>query len=100
MGILRLISCGAVLIAFTPALVSQERILWRDLRSVSLRSLNGTEPFGGTEPRPPYRFVREDPSGSSPKVIVQDAASVEWRVKGGYETKAETFATRLVSALG
>ena len=98
--VLRLISCGSVLIAFTPALVSQERILWRDPGSVGLRSLNGTAPFGGPEPRPPYRFVKEDLSGSSPKVIVHDAASVEWRVKGGYEVKAETFATRLVSALG
>jgi hypothetical protein len=54
----------------------------------------------GTVPTPPYGFVREDMGGTSPKVLVRDAAGIEWRVKGGHDVKAETFITRFVSALG
>jgi hypothetical protein len=51
-------------------------------------------------PKPPFRFVREDDEGRSPKVQVRDARGALWEVKFGNEVKAEVFATRLVSALG
>jgi hypothetical protein len=44
--------------------------------------------------------VEEDFGGTSPKVLVRDAAGVLWRVKSGYEIRAEAFATRFVAALG
>jgi hypothetical protein len=45
-------------------------------------------------------FIEEDSTGTSPKVLIRDRAGVLWRVKGGLENKAESFATRLVAALG
>lgn len=51
-------------------------------------------------PKAPFRFVREDLRGTSPKVFVTDAEGRLWRVKGGLEVRAETFCTRLVAALG
>lgn len=53
-----------------------------------------------TPPKPPYTFLREETSQTSPKVFVRDAAGVEWRVKGGLDVKPETFITRFVTALG
>ena len=51
-------------------------------------------------PKPPFRFVREDQRGTSPKVFLNDAEGRLWRVKGGLEVRAESFCTRLVAALG
>src|SRR6185295_2610124 len=51
-------------------------------------------------PRPPFSFVSEDFVGTNPKILVRDSSGVEWRVKGGFEVKAESFVTRLVAALG
>jgi hypothetical protein len=53
-----------------------------------------------TQPKPPYTFLSEDLTSTSPKVRVRDAAGVEWRVKGGKDVKPETFITRFVRALG
>jgi hypothetical protein len=49
---------------------------------------------------PPFKFVKEDAGGTSPKVTVSDARGREWIVKLGPEAKPETFATRLVWASG
>jgi hypothetical protein len=51
-------------------------------------------------PRPPFRFVAEEFKGNSPKVVVRDSMDILWRVKGGLEPNAESFATRLVAAVG
>ena len=57
---------------------------------------------GGQEmaPRPPFTFVKERFGGSNPKVEVRDAADRRWVVKFGSEAHTDTFAARLVSALG
>ena len=57
---------------------------------------------GGQEiaPRPPFVFVKERFGGSNPKVEVKDAAGRRWVVKFGSESHTDTFAARLVSALG
>ena len=54
----------------------------------------------GPAPAPPFRFIREDRGGTTPKVLVRDARGAVWNVKFGKEVHAEVFATRLVSALG
>ncbi|MBL8188860.1 MAG: hypothetical protein JNK38_12680 [Acidobacteria bacterium] len=51
-------------------------------------------------PKPPFTFVEESLSGTNPKVRVTDANGVRWTAKFGSEVNAETFATRLVWAVG
>lgn len=51
-------------------------------------------------PRPPYRFVREETQGDSPKFDVVDGAGLSWEVKLGPEAQSETAAAALVAAAG
>ena len=51
-------------------------------------------------PRPPFHFVKENLSGTNPKVEVTDAAGARWVVKFGGEVHTEPFAARLLSAVG
>lgn len=76
-------------------------VLWHDPGAVE--AIDFSVAAGWTpkpRPVPPLRFVREIPTGTSPKVEIADAAGLKWRVKGGAEARVESFATRLVSALG
>jgi hypothetical protein len=78
---------------------AQERTLWRDPGEIE--RLDFTHATGPENPpRPPFHFVRERLSGTSPKATVLDSAGVKWRIKGGPEVRAESLATRLVGALG
>ena len=79
---------------------AQDRFLWKDPGDVG--RIDFTDPAGGEKniPKPPFSFISERLTGSSPKVLVRDSAGVKWRVKGGLEPQAESFATRLVTALG
>ena len=51
-------------------------------------------------PAPPFQFVKEDLSGTNPKVEVKDAKGTTWTVKFGPEVHGDTFAPRLVYAAG
>jgi hypothetical protein len=51
-------------------------------------------------PRPPFRFVKEILNGTNAKIEVTDAAGARWVVKFGGEVHTETFAARLLSAVG
>lgn len=53
-----------------------------------------------SRPQPPFRFVEEDLGGTNPKLKVKDAKDRLWIVKWSEEIHAETFASRLVVALG
>jgi hypothetical protein len=44
--------------------------------------------------------VSEDTHASSPKFDIEDEQGVRWRAKLGEETKSETAAARLLSAVG
>ncbi|HXY42377.1 MAG TPA: hypothetical protein VEQ10_22060 [Vicinamibacteria bacterium] len=57
-------------------------------------------PAPSLAPRPPFRFVREELHGPSPKVLVKDAAGRQHVAKFGSEVHAEVFAARLVWACG
>src|SRR4051812_47678823 len=87
----------ALLLATASWCAAQDRILWKDPGDVARVDLAGAN---AEAPRPPFRFLKEQLGGSSPKVLVRDGHGVEWRVKGGLEVRSETFSTRLVSALG
>jgi hypothetical protein len=57
---------------------------------------------GGQEmaPHPPFQFLKERLGGTNPKVEVRDAAGRRWVVKFGSEIHSDTFAPRLLNALG
>jgi hypothetical protein len=73
--------------------------LWQDPGAVE--SVDFRRPArNAEEPKPPFTYLREDSSGTSPKLLVRDASGVIWQVKGGPEARTEAFATRLIAALG
>ncbi|MEK6408340.1 MAG: hypothetical protein AABN34_15385 [Acidobacteriota bacterium] len=78
----------------------QAPAIWHDPGEIAdLDFVNG---MGGANlaPKPPYTFVEEDTSGTSPKIKVKDAAGQTWGVKWGSEIHSEVFASRLVWAAG
>ncbi|MDQ2945584.1 MAG: hypothetical protein M3Y27_06530, partial [Acidobacteriota bacterium] len=77
-----------------------QNVLWQDPGAVeSLDLMWGVGGEAG-QPRPPFQFVEESLSGTTPKVKVKDAQGTEWVVKFGEEAKPSAFATRLVWACG
>ncbi|HKX27339.1 MAG TPA: hypothetical protein VJ302_06585 [Blastocatellia bacterium] len=74
--------------------------LWKDRGSFS--QLNLFWGIGSEEgrPKPPFRFDKEDLSGSNPKLKVIDANKVKWNLKFDEEVHAEIAATRLAWACG
>jgi hypothetical protein len=58
------------------------------------------KPSTAQPPKPPFTFVREDPSGTQPKLFARDAAGANWNVKFGYEVHNESFCWRVVEACG
>src|SRR5215510_6757019 len=77
-----------------------ENVLWSEPGDVA--SLDFTYGVGGSErqPQPPFRFVSEDKSGTSPKINVTDSSGRKWNVKWGHEPSASTFCSRLLWACG
>lgn len=83
--------------------VSRQKIpaaLWRDPGNVASRNLFYGPGSPSRAPVPPFRFIKEDKDGESPKFKVKDARGVEWQVKLGVEAQTETVATRIVWAVG
>src|SRR3954447_5624787 len=77
--------CLLVLIATT----ASAQTLWRE-----------PAPSKVAPPKPPYTFLREDPSGTQPKLFVRDASGATWNVKFGFEVHNESFCWRIVQACG
>jgi hypothetical protein len=77
-----------------------EYVLWHDPGAVE--TLDFRYGIGGPEtaPKPPFTFVEEDETGSTPKVRVRDAEGRQWVIKFGEEASPDTFCTRLAWALG
>jgi hypothetical protein len=78
------------------AFLAASTFLWQNPGRVEAADLS----VANGPPKPPYTFLNEDMGGTSPKVLIRDAAGIQWRVKGGHDVKPETFITRFVSALG
>ena len=95
----------ATAVSGTPADVSHEddassKVLWR---APSLMTLNDwTCGPGGCDrvPAPPFQFLKEEFTGTNPKVSVRDAKGRTWSVKFGPEVIPECFAPRFLKALG
>lgn len=75
-------------------------VLWRNPGDIRSRDLYYGPGSKALAPVPPFRFLTEDRSGSSPKFEVRDARGVRWRVKLGDEAQPETVVSRLVWAIG
>lgn len=75
-------------------------VLWMDPGNVAGRDLlNGAGGQAG-KPHPPFQFLKEDLSGTNPKVTIRDAHGKTWSVKFGDEAKPSVFSTHLVWACG
>src|SRR4051812_2687825 len=77
-------------------LLAATGVLWQDPGRVESIDFSKMD----VPPKAPYLFVQEDMGGTSPKVLVQDATGIQWRVKGGRDVQPEAFITRFVRALG
>jgi hypothetical protein len=71
------------------ATVASGQTLWRE-----------PAPSNVAPPKAPFRFLREDLSGTQPKLFVKDASGATWNVKFGYEVHNESFCWRIVQACG
>lgn len=76
------------------------KVLWQAPRNWGLRDWSCGPAGCGAAPAPPFRFVREELTGSSPKVSVTDSSGRTWSVKFGQEVIPECFASRFLPALG
>ncbi len=94
----------AVLTVLPPA--AERPVLWHDPGKISSLDLSWSDRDRFPPPAPPFRFVKEDTSGTRAKVHVKDANGVEWNVKlagnldDTSEVHAEVAAVRIVWALG
>ncbi|MDQ6759623.1 MAG: hypothetical protein M3Z32_07130 [Acidobacteriota bacterium] len=75
-------------------------VLWRNPGRVEMLDLASGVGGRAKAPKPPFRFLEEDTTGSNPKIKVRDARGVEWSLKWGEEAKPEVFASRLAWACG
>lgn len=91
----------ALVLSITPALGQLPNgALWHDPGDVAALDFAGSVGAPVAAPKPPFTFLREDPSGTQPKVFVKDAAGTTWNVKFGYEVRPESFCWRIVRACG
>jgi hypothetical protein len=83
-----------------PAIAHGQAVIWHDPGTV--QQLDFRNGIGGEEraPKPPFSFVKEDLSGTSPKISVHDANGRAWVIKFGSEASPDSFATRMVWAVG
>ena len=86
--------------------VREARVLWRDPGPIAARDLSWSSDPSRGRPTPPFTFLKEDTSGTRPKVIVKDSLGTIWNVKlagspdDEGEVHAEIAAGRLTWALG
>jgi hypothetical protein len=83
-----------------PAIAHGEAVIWHDPGAIE--KLDFRYGIGGEAmtPKPPFSFVKENMTGTSPKVTVKDANQRTWVIKFGAEASPDTFSTRLVWAVG
>ncbi|HXG93282.1 MAG TPA: hypothetical protein VNN73_13105 [Blastocatellia bacterium] len=84
----------------SPHRIKTRAVIWRNPGRIASRDLFTGPALPSRAPVPPFKFIKEDKSGESPKFRVKDARGVEWQVKLGTEAQTETVATRLLWAVG
>jgi hypothetical protein len=88
------------LILFAVPAPAGDEILWHDPGQVERLDFRWGPGGRQHAPAPPYRFVKEDPSGTKPKVNVIDRNGRHWNVKFGSEVRGECFGARMMWASG
>lgn len=84
----------------------EQPVLWRDHGSMNRLDLFHGATSESRAPKPPFTFLKEDSSGTKPKIQVRDANDMTWSVKfdrrsgRGREVPAEIAASRIAWALG
>ncbi|HEY2930530.1 MAG TPA: hypothetical protein VGK99_02205 [Acidobacteriota bacterium] len=77
--------------------------LWQDPGDIASKDLYWGIGSPASAPKPPFQFIKEDLSGSNPKVEVTDAGGVKWGVKfesSTNEVHSEVAAGRILWSLG
>ena len=82
------------------ALPAGQNVLWQDPGDVEAKDLVWGAGGEANQPQAPYQFLKEELSGTTPKIQVKDAKGITWVVKFGEEAKPSAFATRLIWACG
>jgi hypothetical protein len=104
-----IISCVALALFVSAAPRSpatETPVLWRDPAPLETKDLYWGPGSPNKAPKPPFFFVKEDRSGTKPKIQVTDANGMLWTAKfasksrTGTEVHAEIAASRLMWALG
>src|SRR5574341_9196 len=75
-------------------------VIWRNPGNIASRDVRYGPGSPERMPKGRLRFIQEELGGAEPKFDVEDEQGVRWRVKVGWESKAETAATRLLWAVG
>ena len=78
----------------------KQAVLWRNPGDIRNRDLFYGPGSKDLEPAPPFRFVKEVKEGGMPKLDIEDARGVKWRIKLGPEAQAETVSSRLLWSVG
>lgn len=105
-ALLALAGLAALRFGGTRPLANEAARLWQDPGPVAERDLFHGATSDERAPQPPFRFLKEDSSGSKPKLHVRDANGQTWSVKfdrrsgRGSEVPAEIAASRIAWALG
>jgi hypothetical protein len=91
---------SAILLCVAAAHAAGRPELWHDPGLVERLDLRYGAGGAALRPRPPFRFVEKEKSGSTEKVRVRDSAGRQWVVKFGEEASPDTFASRLAWSVG
>ncbi len=75
-------------------------VIWRDPGPIASKNLLWGSGSEDRAPKPPFTFVEENTKGTTPKIVVKDAAGVVWDVKFEAEAHSEVAANRLMWAFG
>src|SRR5688500_18952787 len=75
-------------------------VIWRDPGPIASKDLRWGSGSESRAPKPPFTFVEENTKGTTPKIVVTDAAGVTWDVKFEAEAHSEVAANRLMWAFG
>src|SRR5215471_5971270 len=74
--------------------------IWEDRGDVSKLNLALGIGSEAGKPKPPFRFDKEDTTGTNPKIKIIDANGVKWNFKFDEEVHSEVAASRIAWACG
>jgi len=79
---------------------ARAQVLWKEPQPAKVSDWTSGPGGQETAPHPPFQFVKEKLGGTNPKVEIRDAVGRLWTAKFGSEVHSDTFAARLLNALG